>query len=308
LSFVLPMVFFATAALNSQQPVPPSKPPDPTAGGNAPSQSAPMSVAPGPGNAVWATSPDEARLRATREGKFVFFEFTKKECGNCKRMDAFLYSARDLEVLLTSMVPVKVDIESPLGKEFASRYGIERAPSILVVTTPGRLVFLMEGFYNPDEFFQNANSALEAYRRFAREIESDDVAKISAKRALETGRKLYEMSDPETALPRLRRAASAAGATVEQREEALELAAAAELDLGQPTASRKTIQQLLAATKDRGRRERAELFRAQIPLAEDRPAEALALFRRFQKEHPTSPDISRVNELVQQLEERVSKP
>jgi hypothetical protein len=166
----------------------------------------------------------------------------------------------------------------------------------------------MEGFYNQGDFFRHANSALEVYRRFAQEIESDDVAKLSAKRALETGRELYERSDPVTALPRLRRAASAAGATVEQREDALEVSAAAELDLGQPTASRKTIEQLLAATKDRGRRERAELFRAQIPLAENRPAEALALFRRFQKEHPTSPHISRVNQLVQRLEERVSKP
>jgi hypothetical protein len=302
------MVFLATVALRSQGPLPPSKPPQPTAGEDTPSQSAPMSVAPGPGNTDWATSTDEARLRAAREGKFVFFEFTTNDCGNCKRMDALLYPARDLEALLTSMVPVKVDLESPVGKEFASRYGIERAPSILVVTTEGRLVFLMEGFYNQGDFFRHANSALEVYRRFAQEIESDDVAKLSAKRALETGRELYERSDPVTALPRLRRAASAAGATVEQREDALEVSAAAELDLGQPTASRKTIEQLLAATKDRGRRERAELFRAQIPLAENRPAEALALFRRFQREHPTSPHISRVNQLVQRLEERVSKP
>ena len=52
----------------------------------------------------------------------------------------------------------------------------------------------------------------------------------------------------------------------------------------------------------------AELFRAQIPLAENRPAEALALFRKFQKDHPRSARIAQVNELVEKLEERVPRP
>ncbi len=89
-----------------------------------------------------------------------------------------------------------------------------------------------------------------------------------------------------------------------QRDDALELLAAVELDLGQPASSRQTIDRLITTTKDRARRERAELFRAQIPLAENQPAEALALFQKFQKDHPNSPHIERVNEIVQRLEER----
>jgi hypothetical protein len=95
---------------------------------------------------------------------------------------------------------------------------------------------------------------------------------------------------------------------VNQQEDALELKAAVELELSVPSASRKTIERLLATTKDPQRRERAEIFRAQIPLAENRPAEALALFRKFQKDHPTSPHIEQVRQLVQRLEERASKP
>jgi thioredoxin-related protein len=275
----------------------------------APAAPAPeVSFQPGAGKVPWASSADVAQDRAAREEKFVFFEFTKEECGNCQRMDSLLYPAADFGALLASMVPVKLELVSSEGKEIAQKYHIDDAPAILITTANGRLVFLMQGFLNQGDFFRHVNADLEKYREFARRVDSQSIAKLSAKEALETGNELYQRLDPQSALSRLKRALAAPDATVKQREDALELKAAVELELSVPSASRSTIEQLLATTKDRQRRERAELFRAQIPLAENRPAEALALFRKFQKDHPTSPHIERVKELVQQLEERTSKP
>src|SRR6185503_16623234 len=266
----------------------------------SPEAGAPMSSdsALGPGKVLWATSAAEAAERATKENKFVFLEFTKKECGNCKRMDGLIYPAFDFEALLVPMVPVKVDLESPIGQEFGARYAIEDAPAVLITTPEGRMVFLMAGFFNQGDFFRHATVAVDGYRKFARQVDSQNIAKLPAKEALETGNELYRRSDPGAALPRLRRAVAVPGATTAQREEALELLAAVELDLGQAATSKQTIERLLTSTKDRARRERAEIFRAQIPLAENRPLEALALFHKFQKDHPTSPHIQRVNDLV----------
>ncbi|HEU5248929.1 MAG TPA: hypothetical protein VFW15_02990, partial [Thermoanaerobaculia bacterium] len=212
------------------------------------------------------------------------------------------------EALLVSSIPVKIDLESPEGKAIAARYSIDQAPAVLITTPEGRLVFLMQGFMNQADFFRHANGAIAGYRTWAKKIAAQDVAKLSAKEAFDSGNELYHRSDPGAALPRLRRAATAPGASRKQREDALELVAAVELDAGQPAASRKTIEDLLTTTKDRHRRERAELFRAQIPLAENRPAEALALFRKFQKEHPTSPHREEVNQLIARLQERIGKP
>lgn len=262
----------------------------------------------GPGKVLWAISPDQASERAARENKFVFLEFVKEDCGNCKRMEALLYPAFDFEALLAGMVPAKIDFETPVAKEFVGRYGIDATPAILITTAEGRLVFLMAGFHNQADFFRHANSAVDAYRKFARQVDSQDIPKLSAREAFDTGSELYRRSDPGAALPRLRRAVSAPGAATELSEDALEILAAVEFDLGQVASSRKTIERLLATTKDRERRERAELFRAQIPLAENRPAEALALFQKFQKDHPGSPHIQRVNDLVQRLEERTRTP
>lgn len=297
---LIPVVLFAALALPQKAATPaPAPPPSPDA-------SAPMSSdsSLGPGKVLWATSAAEAAERATKDNKFVFLEFTKKECGNCKRMDGLIYPAFDFEALLVPMVPVKVDLESPIGKEFAARYGIEDAPAVLITTPEGRMVFLMAGFFNQGDFFRHASSAVDGYRKFARQIDSQNIAKLSVKEALETGNELYRRSDPGAALPRLRRAVAVPGATTGEREDALELLAAVELDLGQAGTSKQTIERLLNSTKDRARRERAEIFRAQIPLTENRPLEALALFHKFQKDHPSSPHIQRVNDLVQRLEER----
>ena len=308
----LPLILMAALAMQASGPASPSAAkPVPTAAPAATSPGAPepdTSVPPGPGKVIWATSVKEAHDRAEREGKFVFFEFTKQECGNCQRMDSLIYPAFDLEALLVSSIPIKIDLEAPEGRAIAATYSIEEAPAVLITTTQGRLVFLMQGFMNQGEFFRHASGAIEGYRKWAKEIAAQDVPKLSARQAFESGNELYHRSDPVAALPRLRRAVSAKGLSGKEREDTLELLAAVELDLRQPAASRKTIDELLATTKDRQRRERAELFRAQIPLAENKPAEALALFRKFQKDHPTSPHNERVKELVQQLQERIGQP
>ena len=110
---------------------------------------------------------------------------------------------------------------------------------------------------------------------------------------------LYQRNDPAAALPRLRRAVSARDATASIREEARELLAAVELDLGQVASSRATIERLIATTHDSLRRQRGELFRAQLPLAENKPAESLALFRKFLKDHPNSPYRKQVSDMLE---------
>jgi len=254
-----------------------------------------------PGNAEWAASPAEAKSRAAAEGKLVFYEFDRPQCGNCVRMNTLLYPAFDFEALLTGMVPVKVSLDSSEGAELARRYNVTDAPALLVTTPEGRAVFHMVGFSNIDDFYPHVRSDLDAYRKFARRIETQVVGKLPAKEAFETGAELYQRSDPSAALPRLRRAVSAPDATAPIRGEARELLAAVELDLGQVAASRATIERLIATTRDSLARQRGELFRAQLPLAENKPTEALALFRKFLKDHPNSPYRKQVSDMLEKV-------
>jgi len=259
----------------------------------------PNPIVKNPGNAQSATSPAEAKSRAAAEGKLVFYEFDRPQCGNCARMDALLYPAFDFEALLIQMVPAKVSLDSPEGQELARRYNLTDAPAILVTTPQGRSVFTMVGFSSIDDFYPHIRTDLDTYRKFARKLETQDIAQLPAREAYETGTELYQRDDPAAALPRLRRAVSARDATASIRDEARELLAAVELDLGQVASSRATIERLIATTHDSLRRQRGELFRAQLPLAENKPAESLALFRKFLKDHPNSPYRKQVSDMLE---------
>jgi tetratricopeptide (TPR) repeat protein len=255
-----------------------------------------------PGNADWASDVNQARARAAAENKLVFYEFERRVCGDCRRMDALLYPAFDFEALLIGMVPVKLGIESSEGKELADRFHITDTPSILITTPEGRLVFLMQGFKTTGDFYRHVHTDLDAYRKWALRVDSQDIAQLSAEEAYKTGRELYARFDYQAALPRLKRAATAPGSNPGMRESALEGLAATELQLGQLEQARKTIDQVIATSKDPAQLERAELFRAGIPLAQGNPDEALTLYKKFAKEHPNSRYLDQVRSFISRLE------
>ncbi len=255
-----------------------------------------------PGNAVWAKDAAQARATATAEKKLIYFEFVRPGCGDCRRMQALLYPAFDFEALLVGMVPVQLDLDSAEGKPLAERFGIHEVPAVLITTPEGRLVFMVEGFKDAPDFYTHARKDLDTYRKFARRIEAQDVATLAAQEAYATGRELYARKDIEAARPRLKRATVAPNPPPGVRESALQGLAAAELELGQFAPARKTIDTLIRTTRNAEQKERAELFRAQIPLAEHKPEEALALYKQFARDHPASPHIASVQSIIERLQ------
>jgi tetratricopeptide (TPR) repeat protein len=291
-----PLAARAAAPPSTQQPPAQQPPPAPT---TAPGARAVHS----PGNAEWAKDLADARRRAAAEKKLVFYELDRGEtCGECKRMEGLLYPAFDFEALLVGMVPVKINLDSPDGRVLGERYTIQQAPSILITNPDGRLAFLMQGFRNAPDFYSHVRPDLEKYRKFAAQVDAQDVPKLSANEAFKTGSELFARFDYEAARERLNRAATAPDATPALKSSALQGLAAAELQLGRVADSRKTIEQAIAAAPDSDHKQRAELFRAQIPLAENKPDEALALYRRFAKDHPDSKYMDRVKTFIEKLE------
>jgi hypothetical protein len=261
-----------------------------------------------PGNAQWAPNVNEARQRAAAQGKFVFIEFDRKGCGGCVRMDTLLYPAFDFEALLIPMVPVKVMIDSEEGKGLALKQGVADVPAVLIESPEGRQVFFMQGFTSAPDFYSHAKSEIAEYKAFAKKVGAQDVSRISAREAFDTGKELFGRGDAASALPRLKRAIAAPGGTIALREEAQELLAAVQLEGGDPAGSRQTINRLIETTKDQRRRERGELFRAQIPLYENKPEEAKALFLKFEKDHPTSEYLAQVRTLIARMNSQPHKP
>jgi tetratricopeptide (TPR) repeat protein len=261
-----------------------------------------------PGNADWAKDASEARANAAAQNKLVYYEFDSPDCGDCRRMQSLLYPAFDFEALLIGMVPVKLPLTSSDATPLAERYKITDVPAVLVTNPDGRLVFLMQGFKTAPDFYQHIHRDLDRYRQLVKKLDTQDVATLSAEDAYATGRELYARSDPKAAEPFLKRASVAPNPKPGVRENALEGLAEVELQLGQKRASREAIDKLIATTKNADQKERAELFRAQLPLAENKPAEALSLYKQFVKDHPSSPYREKVEGFIARLESAAPNP
>lgn len=255
-----------------------------------------------PGNAEWAKDAADARVKAAAQKKLVYYEFESEQCGDCRRMQALLYPAFDFEALLVGMVPVRLQLDSADAKPLQQRFTITQAPTVLITTPEGRVAFLVQGFKDAPDFYSHARKDLDAYRKFAARVEAAEVATLSAADAFALGRELYARSDPNAALPFLKRATVAPDPAPGVREAALEGLAAADMELGQTADARKAIDRVISTTKSPDQKERAELFRAQIPLAENKPAEALAFYKQFARDHPDSKYIEQVRTFIARLE------
>jgi len=255
-----------------------------------------------PGNADWASTVDEARERAAAEKKLVYYEVSGPDCDDCIRMQSVLYPAFDFEALLIGMVPVQLELTSADAKKLAQIYPIREIPSVAITTPTGRLVFLTQGFKNQRDFFVHVHKSLADYREWAKTIDAQDVPSLSAADAMRSANQLYGRFDFAEARPRYKRASAAPDATRAIRDGALEGLAACELSLDQPVQARKSIDQLIQTTKDPEVKERAELFRAQIPLSQKQYDEALALYKKFEKDHPNSKYLEKVRGFIAHLQ------
>ncbi|HWZ85278.1 MAG TPA: hypothetical protein VN032_03705 [Thermoanaerobaculia bacterium] len=281
----------------AQQPTPAGSPPPATS-------SRPVMS---PGNAVWAANASEARAIAKADKKFVYYEFASPECPDCRRMQGLIHPAFDFEALLVGMVPVQIALGSPDGKQLGERYAITEEPSVLITTPDGRLVFLMQGFKDAGDFYSHAHRDIDAYRKFAKTVDTQDVPTLSAAEAYSSGRALYARFDYEGAASRLLRASVAPDVKPEMRESALMGLAAADRQLGRYDQARRAADKVITTTKSADQKERAELFLAELALAQNHPGDALAAYKKFAKDHPKSPYLEKVRGFISRLEAAVPK-
>lgn len=243
----------------------------------------------GPGKARWEPTYAKARERAAAEGRVVFVEFTEPACGNCVRMDALLYPAVNFEMMLLRMVPVKLDRTAGEGPALAQRYGIAVSPAALVVSAGGALVFRVNGFDNPGDFYRHVSESMAEWDKLNVRMVHEPEFIADPKEELALGAALALRFDPEEAAPRFARAAASAAADAETRDAALTYLAAAQFKMKRYAESRATIDAILEKSRDPKVREQAELFRGELAIAEGRREEARRTILAFLRDHPDSP-------------------
>lgn len=94
----------------------------------------------------------EAQTLAAQSKKTLFVEFTAVWCGPCKLMEKKVFSKPEVGNFINSkFIPVKVDIGTPEGKEFAKAYFVDGVPTMIIMDSNGKVIKRLEGYHSDSQ-------------------------------------------------------------------------------------------------------------------------------------------------------------
>lgn len=88
---------------------------------------------------------DEAKERASAEGKLVFVDFYARWCTPCKWMDQTTFKDKNvIELLNDNFIAVKMNIDETEGFAMKKQYEVQYLPTILIFNSNGQVVDRIE--------------------------------------------------------------------------------------------------------------------------------------------------------------------
>ncbi len=296
----MPFLLLAAVAALASTPLatPPAPPPTPATGTEAGTAEA----GPAGETVQWAQSfPDAvARARAMPHGR-ILVEFTETGCETCAYMARLIHPSTSFYAFTRDKVPVQVSRNSDEGKKLAQELGVSVVPA-WVVLTPERLVCgFQEGTTSQSGWIQTFVETERSWAEYLHRLDEERERPGDTDLVFAVAQETFKRLGDGLAEPRFRRLSTDPKATPEIREKSLAYLATIELDSGRLDEAAADLKTLAATTKDPVLRERSELRLADIEIGRGNRAGAIDRLEQFKKDHPVSPRIPQVDELLNKL-------
>ncbi len=281
----------ALLAPSTASPPPPEPSPTPAA-------------VPGPAGleVVWTSGWDEA-LEAVRKipnGRILIY-FGDDDCGQCRRMEAIIVPSTSFFAFTRDKVPLYEKLSSPEGKRLAAALRVKEPPAWVVVTPELLVSGRQVGPTSQTGWVQAFIEAEKGWYAYLKLRDEERANPADPRLVFDVARESFHRNGDSLAEPRFQRLGSDPKTPQDLREQSLAYLATSQYDAGRPADAGKTLDQLLAISKEPAIRQRAELRRADIDIALGRKDLAAARLRAFRKEWPDSPDLPGVEKLLEAI-------
>lgn len=106
--------------------------------------------------------------KARSQGKLVMVDCYTQWCVPCKALSKLVFTVDSVADFINGrMVSVKLDMETPQGKDYLKRYQVGAFPTILFLNPDGSLHFKFTGYVPADEFMRKVREGLQPANRVA---------------------------------------------------------------------------------------------------------------------------------------------
>lgn len=106
----------------------------------------------------------EALDKAKQENKLLFVDSYAKWCGPCKRMAKHEFVKPEVGVVYNSnFVNLKLDMETPNGRTFDSKYPVSAYPTMFFLNGDGEIVKKVKGGKKAEQLISMAETVLKSY-------------------------------------------------------------------------------------------------------------------------------------------------
>lgn len=108
---------------------------------------------------------EEVKTKARSEDKLIFLDAYATWCVPCKQMDAQVFSRQDVGSYFNDhFINFKMDLEKGIGPILAARYGVQKYPTLLFLTSDETLVHQSSGYHNAPKLITQGRVANEPQR------------------------------------------------------------------------------------------------------------------------------------------------
>ncbi|MEZ5277142.1 MAG: thioredoxin family protein [Opitutaceae bacterium] len=98
---------------------------------------------------------EEALARATTDNKLVLADMSAIWCPTCRALDKTIFVDPAVKTAITEdYVFSRIEYESPEGRAFMDRYGVDRFPTLLLLHADGEIARHLPVTTDPAEFLQ----------------------------------------------------------------------------------------------------------------------------------------------------------